>query len=217
METPRTPFLQLNSGMCFTPSDPKPEMVKIQDIVTSLSRTARYLGHTSIKINTLSVAQHCIAMAMVAPKEYKFEALMHDAVEAYMADMPYPVKVLVPEIKELENKIWQKAIAPKFGLPPVMSPEVKHLDREMIAYEYEKFASDTIKNSGVEWDFMHMERKYLNTDILRYLKPMEWEDVYNCFYELYILMEDYTYDYGYRCNIFQTNLNRIRERYFPTK
>ncbi|ECC8800573.1 5'-deoxynucleotidase, partial [Escherichia coli] len=63
-----------------------------------------------------------------------FEALMHDATEAYCQDIPAPLKRLLPDYKRMEEKI-DAVIREKYGLPPVMSTPVKYADLIMLATE----------------------------------------------------------------------------------
>ena len=81
------------SGKPFFPMDPRPEEIRIEDIAHSLSMQCRFNGHTKW---FYSVAQHCSIMAEAMMSdgyaEYAFEALMHDAAEAYIGDLIRPVK-----------------------------------------------------------------------------------------------------------------------------
>jgi len=92
--------------------NPKPDMIEFEDIVFGLSRHARYSGQTRVPY---SVAEHSMYTAMLSPKDYKKEALFHDSAEAYIGDIPSPVKDLIPEYEAIEEGI-RKAIFEKFGL-----------------------------------------------------------------------------------------------------
>lgn len=67
-------------------------------------------------------------------------ALMHDAAEAYITDIPYPIKAagLVPGIVDAEKQIM-RVICERFGLDPVEPAEVKELDMEILDLEADAF------------------------------------------------------------------------------
>lgn len=50
-------------------------------------------------------------------KRIRMEILLHDASEAYLGDIPSPLKQLLPEYKAIEKQ-WMKAIRSAFNLPP---------------------------------------------------------------------------------------------------
>jgi hypothetical protein len=69
--------------------DPEPDDVDIEDIAHSLSNQCRFSGHT---YHFYSVAEHCVRMSEVVPYEDAMWALLHDASEAYLVDLPRPIK-----------------------------------------------------------------------------------------------------------------------------
>ena len=78
------------------------EDICIEDIALSLSRQPRFLGHTH---KFYSVAQHSVLCAFYANKEQKLDALLHDASEAYMGDLPKPLKHHLPDYNYIEKQI----------------------------------------------------------------------------------------------------------------
>jgi hypothetical protein len=78
------------------------EDVDITDIAWGLGRTLRYGGHIR---EDWSVAHHCIVMSYLVPKKFALEALLHDAAEAYVGDIIWPVKSLFPDIELFENEL----------------------------------------------------------------------------------------------------------------
>lgn len=84
----------------------------INDIADSLSKQWRWAGHLK---EFYSVAQHCVTVANLVPNpELKLQALLHDAAEAYILDVPRPIKRVVPEYVALENNLMQ-SISKQFG------------------------------------------------------------------------------------------------------
>lgn len=121
------------SGIYFDILNPRPEMVFIEDIAHSLSMQPRFAGHTK---RFLSVAEHCINCCNRSISAMKLEALLHDAAEAYILDIPSPIKRAIPDIYEIENRIYL-AISQRFGIPNTISGYVKALDSEMLQYEWD--------------------------------------------------------------------------------
>ena len=123
--------MQTYKGGKFYPLDPRPEEVDIEDIAHALSQMNRYGGHT---VFPYTVAQHCVILSNVIEKEYSFLALMHDASEAYLCDIPRPIKYDLTNYNEIEERLM-KVIAQKFNFPWPMSEVVKIGDNRMITTE----------------------------------------------------------------------------------
>ena len=119
------------SGSQFDYADPHPEAIHIRDIAQALSRESRFNGHTRGGIYT--VAQHCVWASWLTPTA-PLEALLHDASEAYLKDIPSPLKALLPDYRRIEARV-DAAIRQRYGLPAAMSPEVKEVDLIMLATE----------------------------------------------------------------------------------
>ena len=131
--TKQNPWLQTYTGKAFMPMAPDPNMIDIRDIAIGLSREARFNGHTRTS-EPYSVAQHCVLISRVLPKSLKLMGLLHDAAEAYVKDLTWSVKVMLPEYKKIETPI-ERAIADRFELPFPYPPEIKIADNRMLATE----------------------------------------------------------------------------------
>lgn len=128
------PYMLTASGKHFDLLDPKPEQVDHRDIFAAISKLCRFTGHC---IETYTVGQHSLLVMSLVPPEFRFEALMHDAAEAYTGDIGTPMKVaLGPAFREIEHRI-ETVVREKYGLPVKLSPEVKHAD--LVALKLEKF------------------------------------------------------------------------------
>ena len=125
-----------------------PATVNLDDMAYALSSIRRYGGHAKPRIN---VAQHSLTVAALAKNP--FEGLMHDAHEAYVFDMPKPVKVLLPDYIKLEG-VASSAVRDYFGLPHEESNKTKHADLCTLFWE----ASWIIHNMGEDW---HCRSDYL--------------------------------------------------------
>lgn len=111
--------------------NPQPEQINILDIATALSRECRYAGHAS---HFYSVAQHSVLCSRIVPVELAMEALLHDAAEAYLKDIPSPLKAFLPDYKRLEAS-FEQVIRVHFRLPERHSPAVKEADNILLVTE----------------------------------------------------------------------------------
>ena len=127
----RGDWLQMHSGVAFWPLDPRADEVRIEDIAHSLSLLCRFGGHCR---RFYSVAEHSIHVASLLPDHLKLAGLLHDASEAYVVDLPSPLKRCLPDYAEIEAGV-QRAISEHFGLPAAMHPAVKVADRQMLVTE----------------------------------------------------------------------------------
>jgi len=125
-------YMTTCSGGKFYPQDPRESDIKLDDIAHALSQLCRYGGHLK---RFYSVAEHCIHICRAAPMEFKREALMHDASEAYLVDMPRPIKAMMPQYTVLEKGI-ERVIANKFRLRYPWPPEIKALDNAILLTEW---------------------------------------------------------------------------------
>ena len=106
--------IKTHSGIMFDPVNPDPSLVSIQDIAHSLALLCRANGHFH---SFYSVGQHCINCAREAEARgwswrVQLACLLHDASEAYLADVTRPVKKELPKYLEIEGPlqdlIWEK-------------------------------------------------------------------------------------------------------------
>lgn len=128
-------WMQTYSGRKFWPMDPRPEEVHIEDIAHALSLQCRYAGHC---IQFYSVAEHSCHVALWLLREYgpmtAMYGLLHDASEAYLVDVPRPVKPYLVGYKDAETRV-QDAVHVRFGLGVGMPKAVKEADDRIIADE----------------------------------------------------------------------------------
>src|SRR5271165_5200280 len=106
-------YLSTYTGKKFFPYDPRPEQICIEDIAHGLSMLCRFVGQCRF---FSSVAEHSIAVARLLPANLKLFGLLHDASEAYLADLPRPVKAGLPEYKAIEANV--ERVSGKPGLQP---------------------------------------------------------------------------------------------------
>jgi hypothetical protein len=142
-------WIQTVSGRPYWPLDPRPEDVDIADIAHALSNTCRYTGHCA---DFYSVAEHSVLVSKILPPHLALEGLLHDATEAYLADVSRPVKQLeaFEEYRRIELLNWRAAIAPKFNLPWEMSPATHVADNAVLLAEKEHLMVEPIY-PWMEW------------------------------------------------------------------
>lgn len=132
-------FMQVASGRKFWPMDPRSDEVFIEDIAHSLSLQCRYAGHC---LRFYSVAEHSVHLARHLRwqgVDVALWGLLHDASEAYLVDVPRPVKPHLPGYKEAESKVMD-AVCQRFGLSPAMPPQVHEADMRIVADELANMA-----------------------------------------------------------------------------
>lgn len=158
---PRTgEFMQTFSGRKFWPLDPREEDVHIEDIAHSLAHQCRYGGHCE---RFYSVAEHSVLMARAIGRNAGLYALLHDAAEAYVADVPRPLKRHLVGYKEAEDRVLSLVLK-RFGLRSEMPPEVKLADERILADEIRQnmrpmaWHADYDDPLGVDLEFWAPER-----------------------------------------------------------
>lgn len=153
------------SGVYINVFDPKPEMIKIVDIAHALSMQCRFGGHLPY---FYSVAQHSAFCCALADPEHKLAALLHDASEAYLLDIPRPIKQRLENYKEIENGLMS-VIAQVFGFQYPFHDNVKKVDEDMLQTEWDSLMLR--KNDAIECFsqerardfFMNMFKVHYNT------------------------------------------------------
>ncbi|MBS6396139.1 MAG: phosphohydrolase [Clostridiales bacterium] len=136
-----------------TPLHPKKEDIHIRDIAHALSLMTRANGHFP---KFYSVGQHCIhcceeAYARGYTKREQLACLLHDASEAYLADITRPVKGHLPQYKEIEQ-VLQGSIFEKY-LGKLSAEEHRlwrKLDDVLLFHEFEHFMGERLQECPEE-------------------------------------------------------------------
>lgn len=124
-------YIQTLSGKHINYFDIHHEDIVIEDIATALSHICRFAGHLP---EFYSVAQHSVLVSQLVPAEFALEALLHDAAEAYVQDIPAPLKRILPDYRRVEGYV-DGVVREKFGLPAHQHPTVKYADLVMLGTE----------------------------------------------------------------------------------
>ena len=162
------------TGIRFDPLYPDMELFRIEDIAHALSLICRGNGHVK---TFYSVGQHCIACAREAEQRgYSnrviLAALLHDASECYMSDVPSPFKRHLSEYIKSEERMLDLIYTRYLGstLTPDEFERVNSIDKTMLYYDLKELLNDTMPGEApdvkVEPDhrvraFDEVEREYL--------------------------------------------------------
>jgi 5'-nucleotidase len=126
----RGPTITLASGRLFDFLNPDGSDFTIEDIAHGLAHVCRYAGQCR---GFFSVAEHSILVSDTVT-DFAYEALLHDAAEAFIGDVTRPLKQLLPEFRRIEATV-QDAIIKRFGMHPGYWKAVKEADLRVLAAE----------------------------------------------------------------------------------
>jgi uncharacterized protein len=130
---PKAPWIQTYSGRRFNPTKPNPDAIVLQDIAHALSMQCRFSGHCR---DFYSVAQHSVLVSHICNEEDALWGLLHDASEAYLVDVPRPLKQSGKFQAYIDfETVMQRAVCTRFGLSELEPPSVKRADKILLATE----------------------------------------------------------------------------------
>ncbi len=138
-------YFRTHTGKHVHPLSPSPSEISIFDVAHALSQICRFVGHTTV---FYSVAQHCVLVSEHVPQEDALWGLLHDASEAYLCDLPAPIK-RDPEmsIYRIAEDRLMLAVCERYSLPPEMPRSVKVADKVLLATEFR----DVTTMDDLEW------------------------------------------------------------------
>lgn len=142
------PWIETFTGKKMYFLNPKEDMIDIVDIAHSLSLQCRFSGHTN---RFYSVAEHSFRVASYLYNTHgnakiALQGLLHDASEAYLLDVPSPVKQHLKGYHKMEEKL-QAVILNKFNTGWPMNTRVKEADTIMLKNE----ARFLLPSKGESW------------------------------------------------------------------
>jgi hypothetical protein len=153
----RPGWLWTYSGLRFWPRHPRACDVSIVDIAHHLSMLCRYSGAMR---EYYSVAEHCVRVSLWCDPGDSLAGLLHDAAEAYCADIPRPIKH-EPGFDKFWAPIEERihaAVAEAFGVSPTMPRSVEEADDRMAVTEMRDLSNvPRPAVTWVRWDLAYPE------------------------------------------------------------
>jgi hypothetical protein len=132
-------WIQTFTGRRFDVFAPNPDHIHLLDIATALAHTCRFSGHVPYHY---SVGQHSLLMSRVVPPAVALEALLHDAAEAYLGDVPRPIRQGLQDYNAVMGLV-ETAVAQRFGLVYPWPDAIHEADMRMVITEAHAFNKDT--------------------------------------------------------------------------
>lgn len=145
----KTPHIRMTNGHYINVFDPEC-IFDMSDIAIALSHIPRFLGRG---MDVRSVAAHSCWCADLYEKEYRDEIvedftrdqlgimhaiLLHDTAEAFIGDIPSPIKRHLPDVVALEKVILDKILA-QWNLLEVYYQNIyliKEIDAKLLEFEW---------------------------------------------------------------------------------
>ena len=142
------PWIQTYSGRRFTPTNPIVEAIDIEDIAHPLSMQCRWSGHVK---QFYSVAQHSVLVSYLCDAKDALCGLLHDGSEAYLVDIPRPIKKSGKFDNYLEFEIvMQNAICERFGIQKDMPDSVKFADDMLLSMEARDLMAEPLHDGKIQ-------------------------------------------------------------------
>ena len=163
-------FITTYTGAKFWPLNPRGDEIVIDYIAHALSLICRFTGHTYC---VYSVAEHSLRVSKLAQylilkyadargysrgrevvqlaREVALWGLLHDASEAYLCDVPSPIKhasILGQLYRGFESGLMD-VIADRFELMPTEPSVVKVADRILLATEMRDLMTNCTPPAGI--------------------------------------------------------------------
>jgi hypothetical protein len=137
-------FIETYTGITFDPISPSWPSICIEDIAHALSNQGRFTGHSR---HFYSVAEHSVRVSEAVPECDALWGLLHDASEAYLVDIPRPLKYSKDFASYLDIEVrLMAAVCRRFSLPETQPESVHVADDVLLATEVR--------------DLMHAKRAY---------------------------------------------------------
>lgn len=130
-----------NQGYQVDLCHPKPSTINLSDIVFALAKAQRWAGQTDWNYTVAVHSLLCLDMSfgMEDPERapaFALDVLSHDMTEAYLVDIPSPLKDVLDDYRTIEKRL-DSAIRQYQGLSPVLQHKeaLKWIDNRALLTE----------------------------------------------------------------------------------
>lgn len=137
-----TGYMETFTGKQVSLLNPKTDQICLVDIAKGLSNEARFAGQL---VDHYSVAEHTLLVWYLAPARLKPLALLHDAPEAYLKDIPKPLKNILAEIYKPMELTFETLIFSKYQVNAEDMEELKHYDNLATEIEADYFRKGKLR------------------------------------------------------------------------
>ncbi|WP_049924968.1 hypothetical protein [Halopiger goleimassiliensis] len=140
----RSARIETYTGQLIDVLDPSPAAIDLEDVAAGLAHTCRFGGHCS---QFYSVAQHSLYVSRELPSDQprlQLLGLLHDAGEAYVGDVPRPLKGELEGFERIEDRVLEAVWEGLDVQPPTQREweRVMEADDRLLAYEAAALLSD---------------------------------------------------------------------------
>lgn len=164
--------ISMYKGGFFDYASPETSDFNIKDISLGLSHESRFTGQSD---RGYFVGQHSVIVSKLVPEEFALAALMHDADEFVLKDLPPQLKSLLPDYKALQERTL-KTIFKKFNIAYPLHPCIKDADNRAFVTERRDLQPDVVLDEKYK-DIVPLPNKIIAWDsrtcYINFLKRFE--------------------------------------------
>ena len=173
-------WIQTFTKKNFDPFHPDPQLIVIEDIAHALAYQNRFGGHGK---RFYSIAQHSLLVSALSAFDDELYGLLHDASEAYLGDIPRPLKQTdaFAGYRRAEKHL-QGVIMAHFGLPFHQMDTVKYADQMALKLECHWLMSPMTQDLHEQ---MELDKETLE-DWHEYSLPMDSREAEEKFLETFV-------------------------------
>ena len=162
-------YIHTYTGKTFRPFVPDADLIDIRDIAHALALTNRWRGMSR---TPLSVAEHSVRVSLICSPKDALWGLLHDAAEAYLGDIPRPIKT---DSDKAAEAVVLEAVAKRFGLSMPIPASVHRADEVLLHTEARDLFPRPIQD---EWRSESMAQPTR-------INPLDWRGAEQWFLERY--------------------------------
>ena len=119
---PKHGYITTFRGQKFYYDSEDTQSINIEDIAHALANTCRFSGHS---LDFYSVAEHSVWVSKLC--DDPIEGLLHEGEEAYLCDLPSPLKRILPDYRAMQDRV-RKRVCEAFQLTYPFSEDLKDCD-----------------------------------------------------------------------------------------